>query len=227
MDEDSREKEMTLRASFLELLKPLHQQWYLRNLLFSAEAGAPNKGSKYSGNPHFLDVLILYYNLVKIYASLDSRSGPLPILNMLSFTPGFIVKLWEYIEGHVFKQSAAILDAEEATRERISRNEDQNMVSKASGNKLMNVLTRITGKSSDSDGSRLRNDEIIPAHIFDDECEFWVVKSLKQGCHDASKEMQSVLFLFCSVYAHLLLVLDDIEFHDKQVFYCRLGIYTY
>ncbi|CAA6662747.1 unnamed protein product [Spirodela intermedia] len=145
--------------------------------------------------------------------------GPLPILNMLSFTPGFTVKLWELLEGLIFSHNAFSLDANEATRDRggSCNNEEQTIISKASGNKWVNVLAKIAGKSCDADVSRLSNGDVTSSQIFEDAYEFWDIESLKQGCQGISKELQCILYLFCSVYAHLLLVLDDIEFYEKQV----------
>lgn len=226
----------SLKASYIELLKPVHQQWHLRCLLSVSETSisnqectsAGNQEFKSHGNSHLLNVVLFYYCMVRIYASLNPLVGPLPILNMLSFTPGFTVKLWELLEGRIFNHNAFSLDANEATRDKKGsrNNEEQIMTSKASGNKWVNVLAKIAGKSYDADFSQLSNGDVTSNQIFEDAYEFWDVEPLKQGCQGISKELQCVLYLFCSVYAHLLLVLDDIEFYEKQVFLCPVSFHS-
>ncbi|XP_078436583.1 ubiquitin-protein ligase 7 [Wolffia australiana] len=221
IDEDSSETQISSygsqKASFLELLKPVHQQWYLRNLLSGAESSPFNLISKDQENKILSDILLFYYNMLRIYAFLDPPVGPLPILNMLSFTPGFIRRVWEYLKELIFRKYDHLLDADGVMQDKTSGSEEQKMVPKVSGLKWANVLAKITGKLHDADGSQARNKSTNLSHVSENESEFWVVKPVMQGCHGISRETQHVLFLFCCVYTHLLLVLDDIEFYEKQV----------
>lgn len=45
----------------------------------------------------------------------------------------------------------------------------------------------------------------------------WDIELLRQGPDGISKDLSCLLHLFCASYSHLLLVLDDLEFYEKQV----------
>ncbi|GBG61834.1 hypothetical protein CBR_g23790 [Chara braunii] len=44
----------------------------------------------------------------------------------------------------------------------------------------------------------------------------WEVPSTKKGVEGLSRDVTAVLGVFCAVYAHLLMVVDDSEFYEKQ-----------
>ncbi|KAK1373430.1 hypothetical protein POM88_029623 [Heracleum sosnowskyi] len=53
--------------------------------------------------------------------------------------------------------------------------------------------------------------------IDEDSIDFWDVETLKCGREGLSNSSRCLFHLFCATYSHLLLVLDDIEFYEKQV----------
>uniref|UniRef100_A0A1D1Z229 HECT-type E3 ubiquitin transferase n=1 Tax=Anthurium amnicola TaxID=1678845 RepID=A0A1D1Z229_9ARAE len=214
--------------SYIGLLKPVHQQWHLRYLLSVTEKGivnqeectaAVNQSLKYHGNLEFLEIVLFYHYMLRLYSFLDPLVGPLPILNMLSFTPGFVGKLWEQVEHYIFHNNGNVIDANKGCVHKCFGHNDGDRIqtAKGYGNKWVNVLAKITGKSRDLHLSDLNNGEFRPSQIDNDAYDLWDIEPLRQGSQGISRDLQCVLNLFCSVYAHLLLVLDDIEFYDKQV----------
>ena len=94
----------------------------------------------------------------------------------------------------------------------------QKHVSKDGANKWVNVLHKFTGRSQaatdciDSIGSHSE-----PSRVNDDSSDVWDIESMRHGPQGVPKDMFAMLHLFCATYSHLLLVLDDIEFYEKQV----------
>lgn len=80
------------------------------------------------------------------------------------------------------------------------------------------MLHKITGRSpTEYDPIDSVNDQTSIGHIEEHPSEEWDIESLRQGPEGISKDISRLLLLFCSSYSHLLLILDDIEFYDKQV----------
>ncbi|MQL90840.1 hypothetical protein Taro_023442 [Colocasia esculenta] len=218
----------SLKTSSTDLFKPVCQQWHLRHLLSAAEKcilnneaflAAESQTFKCHGNLELLDIVLFYYYMIRICSFLAPLVGSLPILNMLSFTPGFVVKLWEQLENYIFHNNIRATDANKSFRDKNSwhNNGEHTRMSKDPGNKWVNVLAKITGKSCDVDLSHSSIEELSPSNVDSSEYDLWDVEHLRQGNQGISRNLQYTLHLFCSVYAHLLLVLDDIEFYDKQV----------
>ncbi|KAG5043836.1 hypothetical protein JHK87_007751 [Glycine soja] len=94
----------------------------------------------------------------------------------------------------------------------------QKHVSKDGANKWVSVLHKFTGKSqattdcTDSIGSHSE-----PSRVNDDSSDVWDIEPMRHGPQGVPKDMFAMLHLFCATYSHLLLVLDDIEFYEKQV----------
>ncbi|XP_008794042.2 E3 ubiquitin-protein ligase UPL7 [Phoenix dactylifera] len=225
-----------MKSSYIDLLKPVHQQWHLRNLLIMvkkniptqvAETCAANQSSEYLGNFKLLNVIYLYYFMLRIFSFLNPFLGSLPILNILSFTPGFLVELWEILEvsifgetGHLSHEVKFCKDTKDAnvgncneaiydTRQR------RNM--KDAGSKWVNVLQKISGRSTDGKYADSNDGPLSPDQVNEDVHDLWDVEAMRRGPQGISKDLSCMLHLFCATYAHLLLVLDDIEFYEKQV----------
>ncbi|RVX11797.1 E3 ubiquitin-protein ligase UPL7 [Vitis vinifera] len=82
-------------------------------------------------------------------------------------------------------------------------------------NKWETMLQKITGKSQmdvDLISGRTRTSQVK-----EDAFDVWDVEPLRCGPQGISKDISCLLHLFCATYSHLLLVLDDIEFYEKQV----------
>jgi ubiquitin-protein ligase E3 B len=100
-----------MRTLFMDLLKPIYQQWHLRKLLMLAkEDFSCCRATHYDPNLKNIcfcslklsDVVCFYYHMLRIFSSLNPSIGALPILNMLAFTPGFLVDLWGALEMSIF-----------------------------------------------------------------------------------------------------------------------------
>ncbi|KAK7245015.1 hypothetical protein RIF29_39845 [Crotalaria pallida] len=48
------------------------------------------------------DVALLYSNLLRIFSSLSPIHVSIPVLSMLTFTPGYLVRLWDVLEDAFF-----------------------------------------------------------------------------------------------------------------------------
>ncbi|KAL6894477.1 hypothetical protein ACP4OV_008575 [Aristida adscensionis] len=223
----------SMRTLFMDLLRPVYQQWHLRKLLMLAKEDVScSRGTNYDPAPEHVnfrslklsDIVCFYYHMLRIFSFLNPSSGALPILNMLAFTPGFLVDLWEALEliicGRAIqelqetgpgKQLAASSSGEQVSSTRQRRN------AKDTANKWANVLQKITGKSGDTDDGHL-TDTIFNSQQFNDEAlVLWDIEAMRRASDGIGQDLTCMLYLFCATYGHLLLVLDDIEFYEKQV----------
>lgn len=220
-----------LKMSYMDLLRPVCQQWHLTNLLalmktysftHSIETMPPNN-IEYFQKLELLDVAYFYSYLLRIFSVLNPTLGSLPILNMLSFTPGFLVNLWGALESIFFPRNDLVTERDNplCVSKNLGKGKDCVLVKKKKGankdgvNKWVNVLNKVTGKSQagfDLVGSHPR-----PSQDDNDSCDAWDIEHLKCGPQGISKDMTCLLHLFFATYSHLLLILDDIEFYEKQV----------
>ncbi|XP_044979660.1 E3 ubiquitin-protein ligase UPL7 isoform X2 [Hordeum vulgare subsp. vulgare] len=221
-----------IRTLFMDLLKPIYQQWHLRKLLILAKEDVPyeretnhdlDQRQVKCRSLKLTDIICFYYYMLRIFSSLNPSIGPLPILNMLSFTPGFLVDLWGTLEISIFgqtghksqepeheKQLAGSSSGEQISSTRQRRN------AKDAPKKWANVLHKITGKSTDADDTNL-SDSLTSESSNDDALILWDIETMRQGSEGITKDVMHMLHLFCAIYGHLLLVLDDIEFYEKQI----------
>lgn len=213
--------------SYVELLRPVYHQSHLTDLLAVLSTDMCAQGAEMLasenldnlGKLELVHISYFYSYMLRLFSVLNPVAGSLPILNMLSFTPGFLVSLWRSLETNIFHGASdrardypgsrknGILDVRQQT-------------SKFGGGKWTSVLQMITGKSQASAGSGLTDstDSHISSGLVDeDSCDVWDVELLRSGPQGLSKDMSCLLHLFCATYSHLLLVLDDIEFYEKQV----------
>ncbi|KAJ0963179.1 hypothetical protein J5N97_028301 [Dioscorea zingiberensis] len=219
-------------ASYVNLLKPIHQQWHLLKLLASVKKKGPvqaintsgtNNCVEYCGNLELLDIVYLYYYMLRIYSYLDPF-GSLSILNVLSFTPGFLFELWRSLEDSIFPEISHLPDEDKSCKNPKSGDNHeaawdrkQKQIVKETGNKWVNVLQKIAGKSADIDDSCSNNDPVNPTSAIEGDYDLWDIEHMRLGPQGLSKDVSCMLYLFCAIYTHLLLVLDDIEFYEKQV----------
>ncbi|XWS43492.1 hypothetical protein CRYUN_Cryun16bG0108700 [Craigia yunnanensis] len=218
----------SLKTSFMDLLRPVCQQWHLKKILEISKRYAhtdeakilPQNNLESLGNLELLDIAYFYSYILRIFAAFNAMIGPLPVLNMLSFTPGFLGNLWRVLERSIFHgNSHTIRDTYHATskvsgkkKERIDKKLKQ--ANKDGVNKWVNVLQKFTGKSqAEVDFADSADDHQVDEDSFD----VWDIEPLRHGPQGISKDMSCLLHLFCATYSHLLLVLDDIEFYEKQV----------
>ncbi|VAI01081.1 unnamed protein product [Triticum turgidum subsp. durum] len=220
------------RTLFMDLLKPIYQQWHLRKLLILAKEDVPRERETNHDldqrqvkcrSLKLTDIICFYYYMLRIFSSLNPSIGPLPILNMLSFTPGFLVDLWGTLEISIFGQTGHKSQEPEhekqlagsSSGEQISSTK-QRRNAKDTPKKWANVFHKITGKSNDADDTNL-SDSLTSENSNDDALILWDIETMRQGSEGIGKDVNHMLHLFCAIYGHLLLVLDDIEFYEKQI----------
>ncbi|KAG9459268.1 hypothetical protein H6P81_003776 [Aristolochia fimbriata] len=221
------QKEGSVQSSldlYIDLLKPVCQQWHLMKLLAMLKKDetsvAAIERSECPESVQLLSIVYFYSYIVRIFSSLNHFGGPLPILNMLSFTPGFLIELWRELDGFISRNSKyQHLDYGETslTRNNIDLMKRQGQVIKDES-KWVTVLQKFTGKSStDVDLNHSLCASSASSQAAKEITDVWDIEPLRQGPQGISKDISYLLYLFCAIYAHLLLVLDDIEFYQKQV----------
>ncbi|XP_027070608.2 E3 ubiquitin-protein ligase UPL7 [Coffea arabica] len=217
----------SLKMSYTDLLKPVYQQSHLLGLLnlekdLSGRMTDTHQSSEAPMSFELLDVAYYYSCMIRIFSALNPVLGSLPVLNMLSFTPGFLSKLWEVLERSLFPGRSH--DAKDNSfGNDISKSKDdvsqrkQKWCAKDRGNKWVNVLHKFSGNSPTESSKMNSTGKSSFDRIRDQSSSVWDVEALRRGPVGLSKDMHCLLHLFCAIYSHLLLVLDDIEFYEKQV----------
>ncbi|XP_057983844.1 E3 ubiquitin-protein ligase UPL7 isoform X2 [Malania oleifera] len=219
-----------LKVSYIDLFRPICEQWHLSKLLAVLKQDACIHDADTLPDPNLevklelLDIAYFYSYMLRIFSLLNPAVGSLPVLNMLSFTPGFLVDLWGALESSLFPSNAHTSE-EGICSSKISENKSsgafvkkQKWATKDGGNKFVSVLHKITGRSLvDFDSTDSINSQPMPSCSGEDSCDVWDIESFRHGVQGISKDISCQLHLFCATYSHLLLVLDDIEFYEKQV----------
>ncbi|KAJ8754173.1 hypothetical protein K2173_002072 [Erythroxylum novogranatense] len=221
----------SLNMSYLDLLKPVCQQWHLRKLLSISKVDACTQGDgavalenlKILRKVELLDIAYFYSYMLRIFSTFNPAVGSLAVLNVLSFTPGFVNSIWETLEsllfpvnGHLSKNSQFCIKKVTDDKRQDILNKKQKHSNKDGANKWVNVLHKITGKSqAEIDGSLMGCES--SKQDGEDNPDVWDVNSVNFGVQRIPKDLSCLLHLFCATYSHLLLVLDDIDFYEKQV----------
>ncbi|KAL1566032.1 E3 ubiquitin-protein ligase upl7, variant 3 [Salvia divinorum] len=217
--------------SYLDLFRPICQQWHLKELLaFEKSVSICENDSLSLGNPEYsskqglLQITYYYSCMLQLFSTLGPVIKSFSVLNMLSFTPGFLPKLWGELEKTLFHDNVPIANTNLPCSNTLIGDRScgisgrrQKSLSKEASNKWVNMLHKITGRSPTENDHIDFNDQTSIGHIEEHPSEEWDIESLRQGPEGISKDISCLLLLFCSSYSHLLLVLDDIEFYDKQV----------
>ncbi|KAJ0087886.1 hypothetical protein Patl1_32315 [Pistacia atlantica] len=196
------------KMTFMDLFRPVCQRWHLVKLLEIAKTDAsfhgtetlPMKGSKYIlGLCLFLTCYLLHLDILWIYG--DNLKIP--------FFPG---------NGHFTEDNYVSTSRSSGNKKDGVLERKQKQINKDASNKFVNALHKLTGKSQ-TGVNYTDNVDGRPKTVQVDEesSDVWDVKPLKHGPPGISKDMSCLLHLFCATYSHLLLVLDDIEFYEKQV----------
>ncbi|XP_010558979.1 PREDICTED: E3 ubiquitin-protein ligase UPL7 [Tarenaya hassleriana] len=224
--------ENSIKISYLELLRPICQQWHLVKLLAASRKDTPviTEKSASLGNQEgsekleLSDIARFYSSMLRIFGVLN-HVGSLPVLNMLSFCPGFLVSLWSSLESlllpenvHTAGNSSRSSTESSLNKRRVSEKKVKSP--KNDGvNKLVDVLNKFAGKSQAMHyDMNLARGQPESSQVNEEPTNtVWDVETLRGGPLGLSKDVSCLLHLFCATYSHLLLVLDDIEFYEKQV----------
>ncbi|MCH85367.1 E3 ubiquitin-protein ligase UPL7-like, partial [Trifolium medium] len=216
----------SLIMSYMDQFRPVCQQWHLTSLLASVNRDATNKAEtsisnnlEYLGKLDLCDVALFYSNLLRIFSALSPIRGSLPVLNMLSFTPGFLVRLWGELEDSFFSGDKHMSDNHTSENGKHKASEKiPKQPSKDGANKWVSVFHKFTGKSQTAtDCSDPIGSHSAPSGVNLDPSDVWDIEPMRHGPQGIPKSLFATLHLFCATYSHLLLVLDDIEFYEKQV----------
>lgn len=225
---------MPLSMSFIDMFRPICEQRHLTDLLtkVNADVNSENRTARSNNmecmkSLELLDISYFYMYMLRIFSLLNPLVGSLPVLNMLSFTPGFLVDLWGVLESSLFPSDTSEVEGHFPGSSKIcSKKKDevfgkkQKQVSKDGGSRWVNVFHKFTSKpQAGVDDMDLIEFQSSSRWGDDDLCDLWDIKSLSCGPQGISKDLSCLLYLFSATYAHLLLVLDDIEFYEKQARY--------
>ncbi|XP_076938832.1 E3 ubiquitin-protein ligase UPL7-like isoform X2 [Bidens hawaiensis] len=195
---------------YTDLLKPVCQQWHLMKLLTLVKDPSIQKADE---KCELTDVAYYYSCMLRIFTILNPVAGSMHILNMLAFTPGFILNLWGPLEKSFFPISSSASETNLSNHNTIEDLKDA--VSKKK-KKWVNVLNKITGKSQ-GDIEQTESVSNLSIQIGDDSSDVWNIESLRKGPEGLTADDSHLIHIFCATYSHLLLVIDDIEFYEKQV----------
>lgn len=222
----------SMKMSYMGLFKPVWLQRHLMELLVLEKDGLiqraeslPSRGAESSGSCELLDVAYYYSWMLRIFSILNPVLGAMPVLNMLSFTPGFLSNLWGALDELLFHGNNLVSKGKYLDGSTISENKilevserKQKHSSKDMGSKWASVFQKITGKSQTEFKSVDPVDgKSNTVDIDEHDSDMWDIGLLRQGPDGISKDLSCLLHLFCASYSHLLLVLDDLEFYEKQV----------
>lgn len=220
----------SLKMSYINFYKPVHQQWHLLKLL-AMEKDDPHQqinkslpsNSKSLGKSDMLYVAYFYSYMIRIFSLLNPVLGSLPVLNLLSFTPGFLTTLWAALEKSLFPYKTHIGkdSLSSGTKSYVSTSDgtsqrNKSRVAKHGATKWASVLSKLTGKA-DSEYTESADFQIKNNQGDEESSGVWDIETLRQGPEAVSKDTSCLIHLFAASYSHLLLVLDDIEFYEKQV----------
>lgn len=224
----------SLKTLYIDLFKPVCQQWHLTNLLAIIKKDGslqesntqPQNGMTCLGMLKLLDIAYFYSYILRILSFFSPTIGSLSALNMLSFTPGFLVSLWGALECFLFPRipnsEKSYPCISKASKNKEDFKKQQKECNKVGTSKWATVLQKFTAKSQPGfDCATLVDDESKPSQVDEDSYNVWDVEALRHGPEGISKDMSCLLHLFSATYAHLLLILDDIEFYEKQVNYIK------
>lgn len=216
---------------YMDLLKPVTMQWHLASLMASVKRGSSDltdplsttSGKRSLVGLELCDVARFYSHMIRIYSMLNTTVGSLPVLNILSFTPGFLLNIWDRLEKLVFpansqaSKGSICIDLVSQKRNDGAFDKKPKQFVKDGGAKWITMLQRITAKrKSDPDHVEFVSKQVSG---LDDEdiIDSWDVEPMRSASASISKDTSFLLHLFCATYVHLLLVLDDIEFYERQV----------
>lgn len=226
VDVDNQATCESFKMSYTDLLKPVCQQSHLMGLLnlekdISVHMTDAHHSSESLRDSELLDIAYYYSCMIRTFSALNPVLGSLPVLNMLSFTPGFLSKLWETLERTLFPGKSYIAK-NNSSGNNISKSKDdvsqrKQRYAKDGGYKWVNVLHKFTGNSSKESSNVNSSGKSSFDRMVDQSFAVCDIEAIRRGPVGLSKDMYCLLHLFCATYSHLLLILDDIEFYEKQV----------
>ncbi|CAI9097863.1 OLC1v1034376C1 [Oldenlandia corymbosa var. corymbosa] len=216
----------SLKMSYTDLLRPVCQPCHLMELVnLEGNISAQNTDNLSHHSTIWkvglLDVVYYYSSILRVFSVLNPMAGALPVLNMLSFTPGFLSKLWDALEKSPFKNQIPIANLSGNITSRgksgLPSDRKQKKFAKEGGSRWVNAMHKFSGNSITKSSHTDSAEDSSLGRLADQSPGVWNVEMLRSGPVGLSKDVYCLLHLFCATYSHLLLVMDDIEFYEKQV----------
>ncbi|MCO5588844.1 hypothetical protein L7F22_042804 [Adiantum nelumboides] len=215
------------RLQMIKDLSPLCQHWHLKQLLDQScrvralEAEHIDLSSAtVTAELKLSDIAMLYSRLSSVFKSLHEERIPCPVLNLLAFAPGFLCQLWVWLDDVLglslcCKEEPKLKTVE--TKETGKHLDSVSSKDERPGSSLSSrwafAVSKIKGKGSCSDAMDSNVKVIDEDRVFN----MWDIDRMRSGPKGMPKEVLHVLTLFCAAYGHLLMILDDNEFYERQV----------
>ncbi|KAH6558476.1 hypothetical protein KP509_1Z062300 [Ceratopteris richardii] len=230
---------MNIKLQVMSYLEPFCQYWHLKELLSSvcqnrsSDPGRMESGLKIVyANLKLPDIGMLYLKLLAVFKSLHEERIPCPVLNLLAFAPGFLHQLWAWLDDalgltqdFIEKCSIDMAETSKHLHKGVSRKDER--LGGSLSSRWAFAVSKIKGKGSNSDGVELDsrvNEEGRSFNVWEagklkngGDSSIWEIKKMKNDLLCIPEEVMHVLTLFCASYCHLLMILDDDEFYEKQV----------
>ncbi|KAL3681995.1 hypothetical protein R1sor_000017 [Riccia sorocarpa] len=232
------------RRDFLQLLrdnlKPVYQSWHLQQLLeacktpsFMNEDVFEIQDLQANALPTrkplgLLEVAKLYSSFLAAFTAFKLSSGPCPILDVLALSQSLFPLLWDWLTSALNLPSSVGVSSRAALE--TSRNfgtPKDCSAAKTTGGKWAAALvlrmrtkgTGAEGSSTTEKGSSSNLEKVDPtreSEASEGAFQLWSFDSMRRGPAGIPADAVPVLTLFCDAYAHLLVVMDDEQFYERQ-----------
>ncbi|KAL2610792.1 hypothetical protein R1flu_022484 [Riccia fluitans] len=222
-------------------LKSFYQSWHLQQLLeacksssFSNQNNYETQGLQTNAVPTWeplglLEVAKLYSSLLAAFTAFKLSSGPCPILDVLALSQSLFPLLWDWLTSSLNLPSSVGVSSKAAVKtSRSAGTLKDGSASKTTGGKwaaaafVLRMRTKGTGadgSSTTDKGSSSRVEKVDPtreSEVDQGVSQLWSFESMQKGPAGIPADAVPVLTLFCAAYAHLLVVMDDEQFYERQ-----------
>ncbi|CAM6107607.1 unnamed protein product [Calypogeia fissa] len=220
-------------------LRPLYQSWHLVLLVEACEGSSKEVEEKHCATESYqggteprkrslqlTEVAKLYSTFLVIFSLFNQNGGRLPILNLLAFSKSLLPRLWEWLQISLKLQlpaSKGINRSQSKSSSQFTKSlsipKDGNSVKPTSGKWAAALGLKMRIRSTGAEGSSSSDQaQTISKAVSDGaQSQLWDLQSMRSGPAGVPDDAVPVLSLFCASYAHLLMVVDDEEFYERQV----------
>lgn len=216
-------------------LKPLYQTWHLALLLGACDekrCGTETTGVDESPRRSLQlpEVANLYSSSLVAFSIFKQNGGQLPILNLLAFSQTLLPRLWVWLQLSLNLQlpsSKGINGSHAKSSSQLSKSlaipkEGNSGKQPAAGKWAAALGLKMRIRNTGAEGSSSSDKPQIATREGDsDESspQLWDLQSMRSGPGGVPLDAVPVLSLFCAAYAHRLMVVDDEEFYERQVWH--------
>ncbi|KAG6544429.1 hypothetical protein Mapa_014067 [Marchantia paleacea] len=239
IDHSSNDDFTAVHQLLQENLKPVHQTWHLQQLLEACKNSATAKeepggmqalqgGSAKEKKPLGLpEVAKLYSSLLAAFTAFN-LSGGYPILDVLALSQSLFPLLWDWLRSSLklptsvgYSSKSTIPSSRSAFAPK-----DGNPAKNAGGKWAAALVLRMRTRSSGAEGSTTADkagssnleklDSSRESEADLGASQLWALEAMRKGPVGVPSDAVPVLSLFCASYAHLLVVMDDEQFYERQ-----------